>query len=94
MPSYLIEKVRRQLSADGSHRHISGVVTAAGLHHSREEVVASINVGNLWQVNVDGHLEAIVTSPNCPQPHCSTGPYLTAQSTRSGVNILEILREG
>jgi hypothetical protein len=46
MATYTVTKVRKEYSTDRSHRHIEGVITTTGSHHTRRQVVDSIDAGN------------------------------------------------
>lgn len=55
----MVTKVRKELSADGTHQHIESVCTSDGVHHTRRDVVTSIDAGNTWQTKADGY-EAVI----------------------------------
>ncbi len=42
MSTYTVTRVRKELSADGTHRHLEGVITNTNTHWTRSQVVASI----------------------------------------------------
>jgi hypothetical protein len=74
MATYTVTKVRKELSADGTHEHIEGVCTSANVHYTRKEVVDSINEGNTWKTQADGYEETIKIISSCPK--CSATPYI------------------
>ena len=55
MSTYTVTKVRKELSADGKHKHIEGVCTSDGADYTRKEVVDSIDAGNTWKTSADGY---------------------------------------
>jgi len=61
MATYIVTRVRKEFSADGTHRHIEGVFTDADVHHTRKEVVDSIWADNVWKSQADGY-EAVTRS--------------------------------
>lgn len=46
--TYTVTKIRKEQAEGCSHRHLEGVITDAGLHYTRREVVDSIRAGNVW----------------------------------------------
>ena len=76
MATYIVTRVRKEFSADGTHRHIEGVVTDADVHYTRQEVVDSICAGNVWKTQADGFEAVIEAIPYCPQGICLATPYL------------------
>ncbi len=76
MAAYVVTKVRKELSSDGSHRHIEGVCTSNGTHYTRKQVVDSINQGNTWKTQADGYEATITTMQFCPHPRCMATPYI------------------
>jgi hypothetical protein len=51
---YIVTGMRKETSADGTHRHITEVCTQGGIRHTRQEVVDSIRAGNRWMTLADG----------------------------------------
>lgn len=88
---YTVTRTRKESSADGSHRHIEGVCTNAGVHHTRREVVASINAGNLWVTSAGGTSAVIKPVAYCPAPACHASPYITTAPDHTTTNNLENL---
>lgn len=76
MTTYIVTRVQKEFSADGTHRHIEGVFTDDDVHHTRKEVVESIWAGNVWKTRVDGDEAVIEAIPYCPQGICLATPYL------------------
>jgi hypothetical protein len=94
MPTYTVTKVRRESSSDRTHRHLEGVITDAGIHYTRQEVVNSINAGNSWRTSAGGYSATITTMSYCPQSVCLAKPYIKTNPDSSRVDNLENLPEG
>lgn len=94
MASYTVTKVRKELSSDGSHRHIEGVITSANVHYTRREVVDSINAGNTWQTSAGGYTAVIHTLSYCPRANCYATPYIATNPNSTKLDNLENLPEG
>jgi hypothetical protein len=88
---YTVTKTRKELSADGSHRHIEGVCTTTGVHYTRREVVASINAGNVWMTSAGGSTAVIKPISYCPASGCFATPYITTAPDHTTTNNLENL---
>jgi hypothetical protein len=91
MSTYVVTKVRKELSADGSHRHIEGVCTNAGVHYTRQEVVDSINAGNTWKTQADGYEATITVRSYCPHGSCLAKPYIETKPDSTKKDNLENL---
>jgi hypothetical protein len=91
--TYVVTKVRKELSADGSHRHIEGVCTEAGIHYTRKEVVDSIAAGNTWKTKADGYEAMIQAIGYCPKPSCYAKPYIKTKADSTKKDNLENLTE-
>lgn len=91
MAIYIVTKVRKESSSDGTHRHVEGVCTNAGVHYTRKEVVDSINAGNLWKTSADGYEAIIETVNSCPKPNCSATPYIRTNPDSTKKDNLENL---
>jgi Protein of unknown function (DUF3892) len=91
MTEYLVTNVRKQLSADGSHSHIVGVCTQGLIYYTRQEVVDSINEGNIWKTQADGYQARIGVVEHCPDPRCLASPYITTNPDSSEMDNLENL---
>jgi hypothetical protein len=91
MATYTVTKVRKEPSADGTHRHIEGVCTAGGTHYSRHEVVASINTGDTWKTSADGYEATIALIKYCPRPACMATPYIKTNPDSTKKDNLENL---
>jgi Protein of unknown function (DUF3892) len=91
MATYVVTRVRREASADGTHRHIEGVCTVAGLHYTRKEVVESIAAGNVWKTQVDGYEAVIEPIKYCPKPNCVATPYIRTNPDSTKKDNLENL---
>lgn len=86
-----VTKVRKETSEDGSHRHIEGVCTTDGAHHTRRQVVESIARGNVWVTSAGGNTATIRPITYCPAPRCLATPYITTRADNSTDNNLENL---
>jgi hypothetical protein len=91
MSSYTVTGVRKESSADGTHRHIEGVCTNAGTHYTRKQVVDSINAGNTWKTSAGGYSETIQTMTYCPKAGCMATPYIKTKPDSTKVDNLENL---
>jgi len=91
MATYTVVKVRKELSSDGSHRHIEGVCTDAGSHYTRQQVVDSINAGNTWKTSADGYSATIETISYCPKDSCLATPYFKTKPDSTKKDNLENL---
>jgi hypothetical protein len=76
MATYVVTRVRKELSDDGTHEHIEGVCTDGGTHYMRKEVVDSINAGNTWKTRADGYEAIIEPIKYCPKANCLATPYI------------------
>lgn len=94
MASYLVVRVRKEWSADHTHRHIEGVLTAANAYVSCQEVATSIDAGNIWRTSVDGYSAVITVRGYCPVPTCKARPYLQTNPESWQLDNLENLPEG
>lgn len=92
MGTYLVTNVRREMSKDGSHKHLEGVC-ADGVHYSIREVVDSISEGNTWKTSVGGYEEAIVETAYCHKANCWTTPYIETKPDSTELDNLENLPE-
>lgn len=92
MGTYRVTNVRREMSKDGSHKHIEGVC-ADGVHYSVREVVESISEGNTWKTSVGGYEEAIVETAYCHKTNCWTTPYIETKPDSTELDNLENLPE-
>lgn len=94
MAIYYVQKVRRNPSFDGRHKHIIGVISS-GAFYSNAEVRDSIQRGNAWFTEVIGVTNARITPASyCPQAACMYAPYLTTEADSTARNNLENLPEG
>jgi hypothetical protein len=91
MATYVVTKVRKETSADGSHRHIEGVCTAGGTHYTRKEVVDSTKAGNTWKTSADGYEAVIKPITYCPKPACLATPYIKTNPDSTKKDNLENL---
>jgi hypothetical protein len=94
MATYTVTRVRKETSSDGSHRHIEGVITDAGVHYTRQQVVTSINAGNTWKTSAGGYSATIRPVNYCHRASCYASPYITTNPDSTGLDNLENLPEG
>jgi Protein of unknown function (DUF3892) len=92
-PMPTVTKVRKELSTDGTHRHIRGVCTSADVYYSRGEVVASMEAGQRWVTSGGGSEATIRMISYCPAAACLATPYITTRADSSRDDNLENLPE-
>ncbi len=93
MTTYIVTRVQKELSADGTHRHIEGVWTESGDHYTRSEVVDSIDKGNIWQTSAGGYEAVIHAVMYCLQRQCYATPYIATNPDSPKKDNLENLDE-
>ncbi len=93
MTTYVVTKVRKELSADRTHRHIEGVCTEGGTHYTRQQVVDSITAGNTWKTKANGYEATITKIAYCPKANCLAKPYIKTNPDGTKVDNLENLPE-
>jgi hypothetical protein len=86
-----VTNVRKETSADGTHRHIEGVCVIDGTHYTRAQVVASINAGNRWVTSAGGSTAVIKPITFCPASACLATPYITTAPDHTPTNNLDNL---
>ena len=91
MATFTVTKVRKETSADGSHKHIEGVCTSNGTHFTRQQVVNSINAGNVWKSSAGGFEATIETMMYCPKAGCYATPYIKTKPDSTKKDNLENL---
>ena len=94
MATYTVTKVRKETSADGTHKHIEGVITDAGVHYTRKEVVDSMHNSNTWKTSAGGYSETIQEITYCPKAACYASPYIKTKPDSTKLDNLENLPEG
>ncbi|WP_308467932.1 DUF3892 domain-containing protein [Rathayibacter soli] len=94
MSMYTVTKVRKELSADGTHRHIEGVITNMSVHYTRKQVVDSITAGNTWQTSAGGYAATVRQVSYCPRSACMASPYIQTNPDSTKLDNLENLPEG
>jgi hypothetical protein len=92
--TYTVTKVRKESSSDGTHTHLEGVISDAGVHYTRKDVVDSINAGNTWQTSAGGYTAKIHTLSYCPKSACYATPYIETYPDSTKLDNLENLPEG
>ncbi|HEU0132239.1 MAG TPA: hypothetical protein VFQ85_14720 [Mycobacteriales bacterium] len=90
MAAHTVTGVRRELSADGSHRHVEAVRTADGRQHTRKEVFDSIGAGDTWAAEGGA---AIRAQTFCPAARCLATPYLKTVDADGREGSLDALPE-
>lgn len=88
---YTVTKVRRETSADGTHRHIEGVCTTTGSHYTRTQVVETLQQGTVWITSAGGSTAVVKPMTYCPKPACLASPYITTAPDHTTTNNLENL---
>lgn len=91
MTEHIVTAVRKALSADATHRHISGVCTPGPIRYTRQEVVDSIREGDSWKTLADGYRAEIGIVDGCPWEGCSLGPYIATNHDSTEKDNLENL---
>jgi len=91
MATYKVTGVRKEISSDRTHHHIEGVCTSAGMHYTRQEVVDSIQAGNIWQTSADGLTATIEVISYCPKPSYLAKPYIKTKPDSTKKDNLENL---
>ena len=94
MTNYTVTKVRKELAANGNHRHIEGVITDGGTHYTRKQVVDSIDAGNTWKTSAGSTSATIEKMNYCPNASCYASPYIKTNPDSTGMDNLENLPEG
>jgi hypothetical protein len=82
---------RKEMSSDGTHQHIEGVCTTAGMHYTRAQVVAGIDRGEDWHTYAGGKTAKIRKLIYCSAPGCFATPYITTAPDHTSQNNLDHL---
>lgn len=90
MATYIVTRVRKVISEDGSHLHIAGVC-AGERYYTREQVIDSIARGDTWRTDAGGYSAEIRLAPRCPRYLCSATPYIQTNPGSSLKDNLENL---
>jgi len=91
MATYTVTKVRKELSDDGTHRHIAGVCTDVGTYYTRRQVVDSIDAGDTWKTSAEGYQATIKAIAYCPADSCYATPYIETNPDSTTKDNLENL---
>jgi Protein of unknown function (DUF3892) len=91
MAEYIVTGVRKALSEDATHRHISDVCTQGAIRHTRQEVIDSIRQGDSWKTLIDGHAAEIRIVDSCQHDGCSLSPYIATNPDTTTQDNLENL---
>lgn len=90
MSTYIVNAVRKEWSADGTHRHIAGV-WVNGQYYTRAQVVSSINAGNTWKTSHGGYRATIHPVQYCRRVACMATPYIETNPDSTTADNLENL---
>lgn len=88
MATFTVTSVRRE-ACPGGGKHIEGVCTSDGTHYTRQQVVTSLNNGNMWRTSGGGYEAPIRAIPR--HPRCSATPYIETKPDSSLQDNLENL---
>ena len=91
MTEHFVIGVRKELSGDATHRHISEVCTPGPIHYTRQEVIDSIREGDGWKTLANGARAEIRIVESCTVRGCSLSPYIATNPDGTGVDNLENL---
>jgi hypothetical protein len=86
---HIVTDVMRTRSTDGSHAHISELVTQGAIRYTREEVIDSIRRGERWSTLAEGSTTDVQILTQCPWPGCTLRPYLQTQPGANARPALE-----
>ena len=91
---YIVTKVRKELSSDGTREHIEGVCVN-GVHYTRKQVVKSIAANNVWKTQADGNEAVIEPIAFCSKPRCTATSYIKTNpdSTRRTISRTSIVAD-
>ena len=87
----VVTRSRKELSSDGTHRHIAGVCTNEGAYYTRAQVVAALDLGESWFTSAGGATARIKKVAYCPRLGCYMSPYLTTAPDHTIANNLDNL---
>jgi hypothetical protein len=85
---YIVTKVRKELSSDGTHERIEGVCVN-GVHYARRQVVESIAANIVWKTQADGYEMVIEPIAFCSKPRCTAMPYIKSNPDSTKKDNLE-----
>ena len=91
MARYVVIGARREPAADGSHSHVTGVCVPRGLYYSRDEVIASLARGDVWELSGTGDPARLTLLAACPAEECDLSPYVTSVQADGAQATLETL---
>lgn len=86
-----VTRVRKERSADGTHKHIAGVCTTDNYYYTRAQVVAGLDAGASWQTSGGGRYARIKKTASCPHGSCPLTPYITTAPDHTTQNNLDNL---
>lgn len=95
MATYYATKTRWSRASDGTHEHLTGVLTGDGVFQANAKVEESIAAGDLWYTQTPGSPNArIRTISYCPAKDCFHKPYLRTDADTTTKNNLDNLPRG
>jgi hypothetical protein len=94
MTEHLVISVRKALSDDATHRHVSEVCTAGPIHYTRQEVIDSIRAGDSWKTLAEGNRAEIHIVDRCSHEGCTLSQYIATNPDASNSDNLENLDSG
>ena len=86
---FTVVQTRKELSADGTHKHITGVFLLDGTYKSRAEVVAGLYAGQDWRTLGTDRSNAKIRIDRCRT--CGLNPYITTAPDHTTANNLDNL---
>jgi hypothetical protein len=89
--TFIVTKVRREVSEDGTHGHIAAVCTTEELTYSCRQVVESIHEGDIWITRAEGVSAIVKPVRCCPYDGCKAAPYLETNPDSDRLDNLENL---
>jgi hypothetical protein len=91
---HIVIGVRKELSDDATHGHVSEVCTAGPIHYTRQEVIDSIREGDTWRTLAGGSSAEIRIVEACPHDGCTLSPYIATNPDSTAIDNLENLAPG
>jgi hypothetical protein len=91
MAEHIVIGVRKALSADATHRHISELCTAGPIHYTLQEVIDSIRDGDTWRTLDDGYRADVRIVDSCLEDGCGLSPYIATDRDGTANDDLENL---
>lgn len=89
---YVVTRVRREPSSDGTHTHIAGVFVGDE-YFPRQQVIRSIGLLNDWVARFAGLDRPLVVVESCPFAACTDAPYIEAFGDVEASKGMSLLRD-